>query len=215
MNPIKVLLVDDHAIVRQGLSFFLQMQPDVLVVGEAANGKEAVDKTKELQPDVVLMDLIMPEMNGIEATREIRQQPLSAKVIVLTTFADKDHVLPAIQAGAGGYLLKDTDPEQIVAAIRGVHAGQPQLHPAVAGQLMSHLSEPAPQPASSPDQLTKREKEVLCLIARGMSNKEIAAECGVAEKTVKVHVSNVLSKLGVADRTQAALYAVKHGFVEL
>jgi DNA-binding NarL/FixJ family response regulator len=208
-TKLKVLLADDHAIVRQGLRFFLNMQPDIEVVGEAANGREAVEQAKRLHPDVVLMDLIMPVMNGIESTAELRALIPGVKVLVLTTFADKDHVLNAIKAGANGYLLKDAEPDRIAAAIREAHRGVPQLDPAVAGQLMSHIV--APAAAASTERLTSRELEVLRLIAQGLSNKEIAAACGIAEKTVKTHVSSLLGKLGLADRTQAALFAVKNG----
>ncbi len=219
---IRVLLADDHAIVRQGLVFYLGMQPDLDIVGEAANGAEAVRLAAELKPDVILMDLFMPVKDGIEATRDIRASDAVAKIVVLTSFSEQDHVLSAIKAGANGYLLKDADPASIAGAIRGAHAGLPQLHPAAAAQLMSHVAaEPAPpvpaglpSASASPDALTPREKEILAYLARGCSNKEIAAECGIAEKTVKTHVSSLLSKLGVADRTQAALYAVKHGLVE-
>lgn len=210
-SKLRLLLVDDHAIVRQGLHYYLNLQPDLQVVGEAANGKEAVERAKALLPDVVLMDLIMPEMNGIEATAALRQQFPDMKVLVLTTFSDKDYVLSAIKAGAAGYLLKDADPERIADAIRQAYKGLPQLDPAVAGQLMSHVAAPARPEAGAPERLTDREREVLGLIAQGLSNKEIAAACGIAEKTVKTHVSSVLAKLGLADRTQAALYAVKNG----
>jgi DNA-binding NarL/FixJ family response regulator len=210
---IKVLLADDHAIVRQGLRYFLGMLPDMDVVGEAANGQEAVEKARELEPDVVLMDLIMPVMNGIESTEALRKEHPSMKVLVLTTFSDKDHVLSAIKAGANGYLLKDAEPERIAESIRQAYHGLPQLDPAIAGQLMSHVASPKEETAAVPDKLTARELEVLKLIAQGHSNKEIAAVCGIAEKTVKTHVSSVLSKLGLADRTQAALYAVKNGIV--
>jgi DNA-binding NarL/FixJ family response regulator len=225
MTKIKVLLADDHAIVRQGLTYFLSMQQDIEMVGEAANGDEAVEKVQLHRPNVVLMDLFMPGKNGIEATRDIRASHPDVKVIVLTSFSDQDHVLSAIKAGANGYLLKDADPGMIVNAIRGAHAGLPQLHPAAAEQLMSHVasSEKEASPAAGgtgagvgigPDALTTRELEILTYVARGFSNKEIAAACGIAEKTVKTHVSNLLSKLHVADRTQAALYAVKHGIIE-
>jgi DNA-binding NarL/FixJ family response regulator len=208
---IRLLLADDHAIVRQGLTYYLRMQPDLEVAGEAANGKEAVERAAALRPDVVLMDLLMPEMNGIEATAELRRLFPEMKVLVLTTFSDQDYVLSAIKAGANGYLLKDAEPERIAESIRQAHKGLPQLDPAVAGQLMSHVAAPSRPAAGAPERLTEREREVLGLIAQGLSNKEIAAACGITEKTVKTHVSSVLAKLGLADRTQAALYAVKHG----
>lgn len=214
-NRIKVLIVDDHAIVRQGLSYFLGMLPDMEVAGEAANGQEAVEMAGKLAPDVVLMDLIMPLMNGIESTAELRKANPDMKVLVLTTFSDKDHVLSAIKAGSNGYLLKDAEPERIAESIRQAYRGVPQLDPAIAAQLMSHVAAPAESTAAVPDKLTARELDVLRLIAQGRSNKEIAAECGIAEKTVKTHVSSVLSKLGLADRTQAALYAVKHGIASM
>jgi len=226
MVSIKVMLVDDHAVVLRGLQFYLSTLPDFAIVGEARNGKEAVEKAAEIRPDVVLMDLMMTEMNGIEATAYLREHFPEIKVLVLTSFADRDYVLPALQAGAVGYLLKEMDPLQIAEAIRGAASGGSiQLHPEVTQQLMmmstadqrsvgggavSRLEEPQPEMET----ITPREKEVLLLIARGMSNKEIAAQLGIAEKTVKAHVSNILAKLNLADRTQAALYAVKHGLAE-
>lgn len=224
---IKVLLVDDHAMVLQGLHFFLSTQPDLELVGQATNGREALDKVAELRPDVVLMDLVMPEMDGIEATARIRRSHPEVKVIVLTSFSEQDRVVPAIQAGAIGYLLKDVQPDALVQAIRGAHSGQAQLHPEIARQLMAHVALPGTvtAPGAFPgtsqgmviaqkptaDDLTPREKDVLRLIAQGKSNKEIAVELFIGEKTVKTHVSNLLSKLGLQDRTQAAIYAVKHG----
>jgi two-component system, NarL family, response regulator LiaR len=213
---IKVLLADDHAIVRQGLQYFLSLQEDIEVIGEAASGTEAVTETERLLPDVVLMDLQMPGMNGIEAIRRIRETNQTVKMIVLTSFSDRDHVLSAIKAGASGYLLKDADPLDIAASIRHVMAGQPSLHPVATSQLMEHVAANASSILSESGNamhnlLTEREKDILRHIASGMSNKEIAASCGISEKTVKTHVSNVLGKLQLADRTQAALYAVKHG----
>jgi DNA-binding NarL/FixJ family response regulator len=210
---IRVLLVDDHAVVLKGLHYFLGTQTGIELIGEASNGEEALQKVKELLPDVVVMDLIMPVMNGIEATRQIKQLHPDVKVIVLTTFSDQDHVLPAIRAGANGYLLKDVQPEELVLAIRGAHSGQAQLHPRITDQLMAHLAapEPAVEGASCIDSLTAREREILLLLAEGKSNKEIAAQCHITEKTVKTHVSHVLSKLELSDRTQAAIYAVKKG----
>lgn len=213
---IKVLLVDDHAVVVKGLQFFLRMQSDIEVVGEAVNGKDALRIMPELKPDVVLMDLLMPEMNGIEATRRIRQIYPETKVIMLTSFSEQDQVVPAIKAGANGYLLKDVQPDELVEAIRGVYHGKAQLHPRVTEHLMTHLADNAPEPAAdSPiESLTPRELEVLRLIALGKSNKEIAGEVHITEKTVKTHVSNLLAKLGLHARTQAAIYAIKHGLAE-
>jgi len=211
--PIAVMIVDDHAIVRQGLRYYLSMQADMKVAGEASDGREAVELADRLKPDVILMDMIMPVMNGIEAAERMRETVPAAKVIMLTTYSDQEQVVSAIRAGAQGYLLKDTDPVEIAAAIRGVHAGIPQLHPSVTTQLMAHLAAPQQEPApeARADALTARETDVLRLIAKGYSNKEIAAACDITEKTAKTHVSNILGKLGLADRTQAALFAVKQG----
>lgn len=217
---IKILLVDDHTVVRRGLHFFLCTQKDFEMVGEAENGKEAIGKVEQLQPDVVLMDLDMPVMDGIEATKYIKDHFPDIRVLVLTSFSDRDYVLPALQAGAAGYLLKDMKPDQIVEAIRGAYHGNIQLHPEVTLKLMSHVQAPVaeksadiapPAHGHQAEQMTKREKEVLALIAQGMSNKEIAHTLSIAEKTVKTHVSSILSKLNLADRTQAALFAVKQG----
>lgn len=210
---IRILLVDDHAVVIKGLRYFLDTQPDLEIVGEAYNGEEALQKVAELQPDIVLMDLVMPGMDGINATAKIRESHPSVKVLVLTSFCSNDQVLPALRAGAMGYLLKDVQPEQLVEAIRGVHSGNVQLHTEISNMLMSGIMTAA-EPVAATDglePLTAREMEVLRLLAKGMNNKEIAFALTIAEKTVKTHVSSILSKLGVADRTQAALYAVKHG----
>jgi NarL family two-component system response regulator LiaR len=202
---IRVLIADDHAVVRQGLRTFLGLQEDIEVVGEAADGKEALTAAERLAPDVVLVDLVMPGGDGIEAIRRLRERVPAARAIVLSSFVDDDKLLPAVRAGAAGYLLKDVQPQELVAAIRTVHGGGALLHPSVAARLMEELAG---------DPLTPREREVLGLIGRGMSNKRIARELGIAEKTVKAHVSSVLAKLGVADRTQAALYAARHGLVD-
>jgi NarL family two-component system response regulator LiaR len=206
---IGVLIVDDHAVVREGLRTFLSLQDGVEVVGEAANGREAIAEAQRLRPDVVLMDLVMPVMDGVAAMRELRVAVPSSRVIVLTSFAEDAQLLPAIQAGAAGYLLKDAEPQEIARAIRAAHAGEALLDPAVAAKLVAAI---AGRPGESPPQhLTPREREVLELIARGFSNKRIARELGIAEKTVKTHVGHLLAKLGVSDRTQAALYAVRAG----
>jgi len=213
VERIRVLLADDHPVVRQGLRTFLELQDDLEIVGEAAAGEEAVAKVDELVPDVVLMDLVMPKLDGIEAIRQVRARSPATKVIVLTSFADDSKVFPAVKAGAAGYLLKDAQPQELVNAIRTVYRGEALLHPAIAAKLMHELAEGRERSAG--ESLTKREMDVLRLIARGMANKEIADALVISEKTVKTHVSNILQKLHLADRTQAALYAVKQGLVEL
>lgn len=268
MMPITILLADDHVMVRRGLHVFLKTQKDMKVIGEAANGQEALEQAQELEPDVILMDLHMPVMDGIETARRLRSLLPHTRIIVLTSFSDQDHVVPAVRAGVKGYLLKDIEPEDLAAAIRNVHSGQVELHPAAASQLMhvmasmdmlsdapqeegdtpagkslqrsnqtsqqtselsqssktSQLNEPSPSSRSwSSSQsrppsdeglniLTRREREVLGLIAQGLSNKEIAVRLVITEKTVKTHVSHLLDKLGLADRTQAALHAVRNGW---
>lgn len=206
--PIKVLLADDHSVVRQGLRMFLALDPDLDVVGEAVNGKEALRLVGELHPDVVLMDLLMPEMDGITATSAIRRQYPDTEVIALTSVLEDEKVYGAIRAGAIGYLLKDTEADELCRAIKAAAAGQVQLSPQAAARLMREVRTP-----DSPEQLTPREIEVLQLLAHGLANKEIARELSIGEKTVKTHVSNILSKLGVLSRTQAALYAVRAGLV--
>lgn len=213
---IKVLLVDDHTVVLKGLAFFLSTQEDIELVGEASNGKEALVKVGETNPDVVLMDLHMPEMDGVEATACIKKEYPDVKVIVLTSFSDQAHVLPALRAGASGYILKDVEPDQLVEAIRSAYKGNIQLHPDIANALLSQtlpVEEKEEEPSIQVDVLTARENEVLQLLAKGMSNKEIASVLVITEKTVKAHVSSILSKLHLSDRTQAALYAVKNGIV--
>jgi NarL family two-component system response regulator LiaR len=210
-DKIKVLLVDDHAIVRQGLRTFLELQDDIEVVGEAENGLEAVEGARQWEPDVVLMDLVMPEMDGIEATRQICTLQPGTKVIALTSFAGDDKVFPAIKAGAAGYQLKDVSPSDLVDAVRAAYRGETLLHPEIAKKLMAEVAAREGKPETEPDELTQRELDVLRLIARGLSNQEIAQELTISEKTVKSHVSNILSKLHVDDRTQAAIYALKKG----
>ncbi len=212
-DRITVLIADDHPVVRHGLRTFLEVQEDIEIAGEAADGAEAVALARETLPDVVLMDLVMPSLDGIEATRQIREASPSTKVIVLTSFDDDEKVFPSIKAGAAGYLLKDVHPQELVEAVRKVHRGEALLAPSVAARLMQEVAQGKRTAAA--DALTERELEVLRLIARGLSNKLIARELVVSEKTVKTHVSNILAKLHLAHRTQAALYAVRERLVEL
>ncbi len=214
-GAIRVVIVDDHAVVREGLRTYLDLSDEIEVVGEARNGREAVDRARQLKPDVMLMDLLMPEMDGIAATRAVKEVSPETNVIVLTSFTDDEHIMPALRAGATGYLLKDVSANDLVRAIEGANKGQAQLHPDVARKLMEQVSQPASRQEPPGAALTPRELEVLRLIASGMSNKEIARELVLNERTVKGHVSNILSKLGLADRTQAALYAVREGIVPM
>jgi NarL family two-component system response regulator LiaR len=207
---ISVLVVDDHAVVRQGLRTFLELQDDIEVVGEAADGDAALAAVASLAPDVVLMDLVMPKLDGVSAIERLRDAAPGTRVIVLTSFLDEDKVLPAVRAGAAGYLLKDVQPAELVRAIRMADRGEALLHPAVAARVLRELAADGAR-AERRDLLTARELEVLALIARGRANKAIAFDLGVAEKTVKTHVGNILGKLGLSDRTQAALYAVREG----
>ena len=214
---IRVLVADDHAVVREGLRAFLQLQDGIDVVGEAADGAEAVARAAELSPDVILMDLVMPGLDGIGAMRQLRQSVPGTRVIVLTSFLDDERLMPALAAGAAGYLLKDVEPAELARAVHKAHAGEALIDPTVAARLLTTLSAQdsvAAGPVGGDDPgppLTRREREVLGLVARGYANKRIARELGVAEKTVKAHVGHVLAKLGVADRTQAALIAVQRG----
>ncbi|CAI8810752.1 Uncharacterized transcriptional regulatory protein YhcZ [Priestia megaterium] len=208
---IKILIADDHHVVRKGLVFFLQTQPDLEIVGEASNGEEALKLATSLEPHIVLMDLSMPVLDGIEATKELKKQAPHIQVMILTSFSDQDHVIPALEAGASGYQLKESDPDELVAAIRKLMNGENQLHPKVTTHLLTRLTKSSEKKVNFIDHLTKREKDVLKEIAKGKSNKEIGVTLHITEKTVKTHVSNILSKLGVQDRTQAALYAVQHG----
>lgn len=213
MERIAVLIADDHPVVRQGLRTFLELQDDLEVVGEASDGAEAVELAARLLPDVVLMDLVMPGLDGIDATRRIRDGSPATRVVVLTSFSDDDRIIPAVRAGAAGYLLKDAEPRELADGIRRVHRGEGLLDPRVAGRVMRELNDH--ERRAEGGVLTERELEVLRLIARGLPNKSIAAELVVSEKTVKTHVSNILAKLQLADRTQAALYAVRERLVEL
>jgi NarL family two-component system response regulator LiaR len=218
-----VLIVDDHAVVRQGLRTFIDLQEDMEVVGEGANGSEAASLARQFQPDVILLDLVMPVMDGVAATSRILEGSPGSRVLILTSFGEDDKVFPAIRAGAQGYLLKDIHPNELVRAVREAHQGKVQLNPDIARRLMSAVAavpqdlasravEPAGVARNSPvDELTGREREVLRMIARGLNNRDIAEAMIISEKTVKTHVSNILSKLGLDDRTQAAIWALKHG----
>jgi two-component system, NarL family, response regulator LiaR len=210
---IRVLLVDDHAVVREGLRAFLELQDGIEVAGEAGDGEEAVAEAARLRPDVILMDLVMPKLDGVGAMRRLRESVPSARVVVLTSFLEDERLLPAIQAGAAGYLLKNTEPAELARALRAAHAGEAIIDPTVAARLVSALADGPRTARDERDRLTRREREVLELIVRGRSNKRIAFELGIAEKTVKAHVGHVLAKLGVTDRTQAALLAVREGLV--
>jgi NarL family two-component system response regulator LiaR len=207
----RVLIVDDHAVVRQGLRTFLEMQPDLEIVGEAGDGAAAVAAAAAKKPDVVLMDLVMPVMDGVEATRKIRADLPDARVIVLTSFAGEDKVFPALRAGAAGYLLKDVKPADLADTIRAVARGESRLAPDIQKRLVTGIAGPGAGGAADVEALTAREEDVLRCLARGRSNKEIAADLFIAEKTVKTHISSILAKLRLEDRTQAAVYAVKHG----
>jgi len=211
---IRVFIADDHPIVRRGIRDLLETEPGIEVAGEAQNGQEAVDGVAHTVPDLVLMDLVMPGMDGIEATRRIREQHPAVRVLVLTSFATDDKVFPAIKAGASGYLIKDTGPEDLLRAIRQVHRGETTLHPAIAQMLLQEISSPSEKPLSQ-DPLTAREAEVLKLLARGLNNQEIADALVVSVATVYTHVSNILAKLHLASRTQAALYALREGYASL
>jgi len=211
---IKVLIVDDHAIVRKGIRAVLEAKGDIAVIGDACNGSEAVRLVQELSPDVVLMDLMMPQLDGIRATRAITSEHPATRVLVLTSFAGDEQVFPAIKAGALGYLLKDTGPEELVQAIRQVYRGEPSLDSSVARKLLAELSNPPKKPLT-PDPLTARELEVLKLLAQGQSNKEISATLLISEETAHSHVSSILTKLHLASRTRAALYALKEGIASV
>lgn len=205
---IRLLLVDDHEMVRAGLRSFLDLQEDMQVVGEAGSGEQALALVPALEPDVVVLDLVLPGMTGVETARRLREHHPQVKVVALTSFAGQDLVLPAVRAGVAGYLLKDVGPAELAESLRAAYHGGAPLHPQVAATVMASMT------AREEDPLTPREREVLRLVARGLSNRLIARELALAEKTVKAHVSAILAKLGVADRTQAALYAVRSGLVD-
>jgi NarL family two-component system response regulator LiaR len=210
---IRLLIADDQALVREGVQALLSTEPDIQVVGTAADGLEAVAQAQALKPDVILMDLMMPRQDGIESIRQIRQLAPEARILVVTSFAQDDQLFPAIKAGALGYLLKDASPQELLLAIRTVQRGESFLQPTIAGKLMRELSRPAAAPPADP--LTERERQVLVLLARGLSNQAIADELVLGESTVRSHVSSILSKLHVASRMQAALYALREGLVDL
>jgi NarL family two-component system response regulator LiaR len=213
-DAIRIIIADDHAIVRKGIRAVLRNVPDIDVVGEAATGWEAIAEVEKLQPDVVLMDLAMPELDGIEAIRRIMNEHPEVRILVLTSFASEDKIFPAIKAGALGYHLKDSTPEELMEAIRQVYHGESSLHPVIARKVLQELSRPSEHPPT-PDPLTPREVEVLRLVAQGRNNQEIAEELVISETTVRTHVSNILSKLHLASRTQAALYALREGLASL
>jgi NarL family two-component system response regulator LiaR len=212
---IRVLIVDDHQVVRQGLRTFLDLNEDIQVVGEAADGQAAVELAGRLAPDVVLMDLVMPLLDGIAATSRIRALGKGIKIIALTSFTEDDKVLPAIRAGATSYLLKDVSPDKLVEAIRAAHRGEVRLHPEIMRKLMEQVRGPGgPAAAGSLPVLTEREQEVIRLVSQGRSNREIAEALVISEKTAKAHVSNMLGKFGLDDRTQLAIFAIRHGLAE-
>lgn len=212
--PIQLLIADDHPIVRKGLRALMEDQPDIQVIAEAADGQEAVERTREFKPDVILLDLMMPGKDGLYAIGEIKREQPDARILVLTSYFEDDQVFPAIKAGALGYLLKDSAPQELLQAIRDIARGQSALHPAIALKLIRELNHPSALPPTS-DPLTERELEVLTLLGQGMSNAEIAARLTISERTVGTHISNILGKLHLASRTQAALYALKQGLARL
>lgn len=213
-NPIRVLIVDDHLVVRTGIRALLATEPGIEVVGEARDGAEAITEVARLGPDVILMDLVMPEMDGIAAIEQILASQPDARILVLTSFEADDKVFPAIRAGALGYTLKDFGPAELVRAIQRVYRGESALHPAIARRVLQELAHPPARPPTA-QPLTEREVDVLRLVAQGESNQQIAASLGIGEGTVRVHVSNILSKLHLASRTQAALYALRQGLASL
>jgi NarL family two-component system response regulator LiaR len=211
---IRVLIADDHPVVREGLRGLIEIQPNLELAGEAVDGAEAVEKARSLQPDLILLDMVMPHKDGVQAIGEIKQGNPQARILVLTSFSESEKALPAIKAGALGYLLKDSAPEELLQAISNVYHGQISLHPAIARLLVQELSQPSNLPPTE-EPLTEREVEVLQLIAQGLSNQEIADTLMVGERTVSTHVSNILDKLHLANRTQAALYALRKGLASL
>lgn len=214
MEPIKILIADDHPVVREGLSAMLSKEQDIQVVGEAGNGAEAINKAKELQPDIVLMDLRMPEVDGVEAMRQIGTENPDIKFIVLTTYDNDEYIFKGIEAGARAYLLKDAPREELFKAIRAVYRGESLIQPAIAGKVLERFAELSRQ-ARVPDALSERELEVLRLMAKGAANKEIAAGLYISESTVKTHIQSIFQKLGVSDRTEAVTRAIRQGIIRL
>jgi NarL family two-component system response regulator LiaR len=216
MTPtsIRIVIADDHAVVRRGLQTLINSEPNMEVVGEAVDGIDAVQKVLALEPDVILLDMVMPRQNGLEAIAQIKQERPDARILILTSFAEDDKVFPSIKAGALGYLLKDSSPEQLLQAILDVYRGEPSLHPSIALKLMRELNQPPDLPPTE-EPLTEREVEVLKLVARGLTNQEIASTLVISERTVGNHIGNILSKLHLANRTQAALYALRQGLASL
>ena len=213
-NPIRILIVDDHAVVREGLRSFIQVKPDMEVVGEAADGIEAVEKALSLEPDVILLDIVMPRLDGVGTIEQLNQESCKARILVITSFTEDDQIFPAIKAGALGYLLKDSMPNELIQAIRDVYRGEPCLHPTIARKLMDELNRERDLPPTE-EPLTERELEVLALIAQGCSNREIGEQLHLSERTVGKYTSNILDKLHLANRTQAALYALRKGIAKL
>ena len=213
-EQIRILIADDHAIVRHGLRALFATQPDLEPVGEASDGVEAVQQAAALQPDVILLDLAMPRKTGLEALADIKRADPNARILILTSFAEDDQVFPAIKAGALGYLLKDTSPRELLQAIRDVYRGEVSLHPMIARKLVDELKRPADLPPTD-EPLTEREAQVLALVARGLSNQEIADTLVISERTVRTHISNILGKLHLANRLQAALYALREGLADI
>lgn len=213
-QPIRILIADDHAIVREGLRGLITAEPGMEVVGEAADGLEVVTLARTLQPDIILLDMVMPRQDGLSALIAIKQDNPNAYILVLTSFDDDERVFAAIKAGALGYLLKDSSPQQLLQAIRDVYRGQPSLHPTIAFKLVHEIKQPAVNLPPTEEPLTGREVETLCLIAEGLSNQEIARKLTISKRTVSKHVSNILQKLHLANRTQAALYAHQHGLAD-
>jgi NarL family two-component system response regulator LiaR len=212
-KPIRILIADDHAIVREGLRALIETEPGMELVGEATDGVEAIQLARTFQPDVILLDMVMPRKDGLEAITEIKRDQPDARILVLTSFAEDEKVFPAIKGGALGYLLKDTSPQGLLNAIRDVYEGESSLHPTIARKLIGELHRPSSPPPAG-EELTEREVEVLNLVAQGLSNQEIADRLVVSERTVRKHVSNILGKLHLANRTQATLYALRAGIAK-